>query len=427
MSARCGVAGSTLSIEARNLASVVDSKIGGHSATLFRSHCRHLESARQTGTAMRTDNWIDQLKTWSVAELAQRLGLEVFARTNEISFPCPACGKVQRHSKGSDQRKAAKVMPGARWWCEPCGAGGDTVALAAAVVTGTTTPRKERWADIRAVCVQGGLCFGDAHQSRPVRLPTRLQPEAIPEYPPSTELSALWASCGSPSPASLAGAYLNQRGFDLGRLAWTMAIREAPMPPLSMKWWPDSWLHRWPLIFPAFNARGAMVSMHGRAIDREAEPKTRWPYRCNASGLLFADTLGVTFLRCCSQVQSVEGLEAVIIAEGATDTLKLSQVVEAEDSTIAVLGYVAGSKHAVARILWPESVPCIVATDDDDVGDKYAMEIRKAISPTVPVYRVRTPHGRDAEGKKRGDWTDLADDVVRETVANVARWEVCHE
>lgn len=381
-------------------------------------------------TAAARVNWLEQVKAFPVSDVAGRMGLEVLVRAADISFPCPACGKTQRHSKGSDPRKAAKVMPNGRWWCEPCGAGGDVVALAAAVVTGTTSPAKERWGDVRDACVRVGLCIGHAPHGRNVVAylpPAPLLPATVADYAPTAEVDALWAASNKLSTNSEAGMYLRNRGFNLERLAWTQMVREAPpVHPVPLAWWPGAWLRRWPLMFPAYNARGAMVSLHARATQRDIEPKTRWPYRCNASGLLFADALGVTFLRECAQVQSVAGLEAVVVAEGATDTLKLAQVVEAENSTLAVLGYVSGSKHAFARIHWPADIPCLVATDDDEVGDKYAAEIRKALDWRVRVYRLRTPHGRASNGQKRGDWSDMPDADVLDAVSTDSRWEVCH-
>ena len=49
-------------------------------------------------------------------------------------------------------------------------------------------------------------------------------------------------------------------------------------------------------------------------------------------------------------------------------------------------------------------------------------EIRQALHRAL-VYRVRAPISRMGE-RKAADWTDLDDTLVRETLANVARWEV---
>jgi hypothetical protein len=187
-------------------------------------------------------------------------------------------------------------------------------------------------------------------------------------------------------------------------------------------WWPAAWRSTWPLVFPAYDATGDLASLHARAITIGAEPKTRWPRGCSLGGVLFADSMGRDFLRLWRVPEQLAGLEAVVVAEGATDTLKVAQVLEGSAATWGVLGYVSGSKQALGRITWPAWLPCLIAVDDDPAGDAYACEIRQALHRAL-VYRVRAPISRMGE-RKAADWTDLDDTLVRETLANVARWEV---
>ena len=204
-------------------------------------------------------------------------------------------------------------------------------------------------------------------------------------------------------------------------------VREAPAVfPEVLSWWPPDWLHRFPLLFPAYDALGVLRSIHARALAVEGDRKSTWPLRCRSSALILADTVGLEFLRFCARGHQPNGLEAIVIAEGATDTLKLAQVLEGNASTIGVLGYESGSKNAIRGIHWPAGVPCIVATDDDATGDRYASEIRRALDWTVNVFRVKPPLGRDHTGSKLGDWSDLPDSEVLAALTNPARWEVCH-
>lgn len=384
-------------------------------------------------SALGSPRWVDQVKAWPVADIASRLGLDVLRRGADVSFPCPACGKNKRHTKGSDTRHAAKLMPENRWWCEPCGAGGDAVALACAVVTGAPTATRDRWHDVRAACVASGLCLGDAVSPRspasiftpPAPMPS--QPEVGRSYPPTDEVESFWNDCEPITATSPEGAYLDARGFNLARLPWLHMVRAATSRAVkSFRWWPSSWRLTWPLMFPLFNALGELRSLHARAISSSIEPKTRWPFQCSASGLLFADGVGLEFLRSHGSAEATRGLEGIFLAEGATDTLKLAQVLEGTAATMGVLGYVAGSKRALAEIDWPLGVPCIVATDDDAVGDKYATDVRRTLRWRVDVYRVRAPQGRDAAGRKVGDWSDLSDEEVISTVVDSTKWEVCH-
>lgn len=378
--------------------------------------------------------WVDQVKAWPVADIANRFGFDVLRRGADASFRCPVCGKNKRHTKIADNRLAAKIMPENRWWCEPCGACGDGLALACAVVTGAPTATRERWRDVRAACVACGLCMPDAFSTDPSPTMTFRPPVVTPApsdvaraHPPTDEVESFWNSCEEVTATSPPGTYLASRGFSLARLPWLHMVRAAPSKPTrSFEWYPDSWLQGWPLIFQMVNARGELRSLQGRAISSNIEPKTRLPYQFSASGLLFADGMGLESLRSHGKVGATRGLEGIFLAEGATDALKLAQVLEGTTATMGVLGYVAGSKHALAHIDWPHGVPCIVATDNDAVGDKYAAEVRRALHWRVTVYRVKAPQGRDATGAKVGDWSDLTDAQVLETVVDATKWQVCH-
>ncbi len=367
-------------------------------------------------------DWFAEVKVWPIAEVAGRFGLEVVRKGADVSFPCPVCRKNRRHSRGADPRRAAKVMHGNRWWCEPCGAGGDVVALAAALTTGSANPPREWWPDVRSRCAAMGLCTDLSGRPPPRQFVTfKAAAESTPlAYAPREGIEALWHACRPVALDSEAGRYLSSRGFDVERLPWLEMVREAPTETEPMPWWPAPWLRRWPLMFPAYSASGELVSLHGRALG-QVEPKTRWPYRCSASGLLFADTMGVTFLRQCARGASVDGLEAVVVCEGATDTLKLSEVVDGGECAFAVLGYVAGSKRAFADIDWPVHVPCLVATDNDAAGDRYAAELCEAVDRRVPVFRVRVPQARSPEGRKAGDWSDMSNVDVLDAIAG--KWE----
>lgn len=371
--------------------------------------------------------WFERVRAWPIADAAARVGLEVHIAGHDVSFACPACKKERRHTKGGDKRLAAKVMPNARWWCEPCGAGGDAVALAAAHVTGRTGGIDGRgWSEVRRYCADRGLCDSNAVPPPPKSV------AEVPKRPPAEDLGAFWAECrplADLPPEAPALRYLEARGFAIESLKCaTDSVRvAAPEADPSRSWWPAAFQQGWPLVFGAYDHTGTLATLQGRALSSSAEPKTRWPSGCSASGVFFADRLGVTFLQRCSAGECVSGLQAVIIAEGATDTLKLASVVEGLDSTIAVLGYVAGSQHALKKLPWPSEVVCLIAVDDDEAGDRYSGEILRAVNARAPVFRVRPPQGRAAAGAKLADWSDLPDADVAAAITDAVRWEVCHE
>lgn len=380
---------------------------------------------------------IDQVKAHGTAGVARAFGFTVSpdpGRPPRWVSPCPACGEATRHHKTKDRRGAVGLTRDAAGWrCFQCDASGDAFGFAA----WAELKRAPRRGDARAVlevCAGLGLCddpTGKAAARGVVRRMPSPPPVEAPrlERPPAGELAALWR-CAQPlaevSSRDPARAYLEARGFAPDRLAWAGdMVRVLSTDAGPPGWWPAPWCSTWPVVFPAYDALGRMVSIHARAVSKMAEPKTRWPKGYAAGGLLFADETARTFLQAGGDVAAIAGLEAVVIAEGATDTLKLAQVLEGSPVTWGVLGYTSGSGPALEHIAWPSTLPCLVAVDDDDAGDAYAVEVRRALRG-VPMFRVRPPSKRH-DGRKGADWADLADELAREILADVARWEVLRD
>lgn len=349
-------------------------------------------------------DWFAQVKAWPVADVAARFGLEAKRIGADVSFPCPACGKVRRHTKGADKRLAAKVVAnGAGWWCEPCDTTGDAVTLAALVVAGKANPSKDKWPEVRRACADRGLCdaAGDGGPAPTVRLVKPPPPpvEVQPQRPPAAEVAALWGAClpltafptweGGAEWTGEARCYLASRRLDVSTLERLDVARL--LPPATRcafpAWWPSSWAQTWRLVAPAYEPNGDLASLHARAVG-DADPKTRWPAKCAASGLLFADARGLALLR----GDRLE-LEGALVAEGLTDFWAWCLWAYFQAKRFAVFGVAAGGARAFAQVRWPSGLPCYVAMDNDRTGDKYAQQVREALPATVEVRRVRFNEG----------------------------------
>jgi hypothetical protein len=375
-------------------------------------------------------SYFSTVRLLGVRRVASALGFESGHHGPVGGFirPCPACGAGNRHASRGDKRGAIGLTTeGLGWRCHECGAGGDAVTFAAWAITQRAKP-----ADWRAVREGLQHCLSGVVAS-PVPPSPRPAPE--PVYPPGAELRAFWDSAHSleailpnvdPAWCGDARKYLASRGLSAQWLAQDgSAARIGTLRPSDCpSWWPASRLPTWRLLLPAYNARGELVTIQGRSIRHQSEPKTLWPKGYSTAGVLFADPHGVTFLRNWQAAGAMGGLEAVVVVEGATDTLKLTQVLTQSTSTIATLGYVAGSQAALRKIAWPAAVPCVVAVDDDTTGDAYCAQIRAALPVAVPVFRIRPPQGRDAVGRKLSDWCDLTDPEVDERVTDHRHWQV---
>lgn len=356
--------------------------------------------------AHQAGDWFADVRAQGVARVAQAFGLELGGpeRARWLK-PCPACGAGTRHPKRGDKRGAVGVSKeGLGWACFECEEKGDAVTLAALGVT-SAIPAKgdKRWADVRRACAERGWCDADPRDGRPapaVRLvkPPPMPAPAPPKRPPAAEVSALWASslrldavpswddgdwCGE------ARRYLGGRGLNCGDLS---ALDVARILPPSEHyafpaWWPSSWAKAWRVVVQAFEADGALASIHGRAIG-EAPHKTTWPTGADAGELLFADARGLALLR-----GDAGELAGALVAEGLTDFLAASLWAYLSGRRWAVLAVTAGGALAFAKVRWPAGVPCYLATDNDKTGDGYAAKVRAALPAAVEVRRIRLTEG----------------------------------
>ena len=161
--------------------------------------------------------------------------------------------------------------------------------------------------------------------------------------------------------------------------------RVTPLPDSDFawpRWWPKSRASTWRIVMRAYDAKGRLRSIQGRAIDPELRDKTRWPYDRASSGLFFANLHGLALLRGEAKPLRVE------LMEGLSDTLARSLQIADQGLPVAVLGMTHGSPPALANVAWPDDVPVIVLTHADPAGEKLAGESRRFIPFSIDVRRA---------------------------------------
>lgn len=324
--------------------------------------------------------------------------------------PCPACGERTRsredtrgpvgQSRGRDGRE--------RWRCYRCDAGGDVVALLAAVRWGSVPSRGDpRWPEL---VTELRARYGIPGAGRPGPFPGRVAPSTpaeppAPAYPPAAEVAALWAAC---EPVTAAGldvrAWLEvRRGLSVDALAALDLVRLMPRGPGPFPAWVPT-LGRaelarrlYPLAVPLYDAAGELRSLRWRAVDAVREPDPdrpgalrwarpsgvedvtaaglrvrvgddlrTWPKAAAArgglAGLVLADPMGLALLRAGPGAEvAADGLrwsKTVILCEGEPDTWTRATAgrllpavrarIEATGETSAFLGVVSGS--------WPDTL-----------------------------------------------------------------------
>lgn len=291
--------------------------------------------------------------------------------------PCPACGEARF---GRDDRAPVTFkFSGERetWscWRGACGAHGDAFDLVSYALnhcTGPAAGSKFRdvlhWLREQRVLLEGA-------EPRPS--------DYTPSRPPRDQVLAALRAC---TPAHLSErpdvrAFLDRRGY------------RRPVPagvlPADFRadWWASRngrpWTSTWPLVVPAYNGHGQIVSIHGRYLGADSgPPKTIWPRGHDSRGLVFADPgAGRALLR-------REAAPArLVIVEGLTDFLWTAQHAS---SDLGVLGIASGFENALQLLALPDATKVYVGTDHGDkhgTGDRYAQSVVDLLAPH-PVRRI---------------------------------------
>jgi hypothetical protein len=340
----------------------------------------------------------DTLRQMDAREVAAHLGMAVH---REGAAPCPCCHEERRGSE--DKRPPVGFRPdGAGWHCHRCGAGGDVVSLAAAVVTGEVKPSS--WDAVRDRIADLGLI---GPESGPGLRPAARQAH-VPRRPPRDELRALWQDGRAPDMLPEdhpAVAYLRGRGFDVA--AVSPMCRVLPSRRESWPaWWPERWADTWRIAVLAVNATGGGESIHARAIDPAATPKTRWPFNADAGSLLFASVEGQALLTGWPDDRPPP---EVVIGEGLTGLLGAGS-----RQRRPVLCATSGGWGALRDVRWPRGSVVIIATDNDPTGDGYATKIREALPKQVQTRRAVWVDDHDLG--------DAPADVLERVIAEARAW-----
>ncbi|MBN8614731.1 MAG: hypothetical protein J0L92_29300 [Deltaproteobacteria bacterium] len=178
-------------------------------------------------------------------------------------------------------------------------------------------------------------------------------------YPPIAEVEALWAACGPLRRDEAVAAWVASMGLRVNELDARDVARALPRGTTVPAWARASSRHTWScspyrVLFPLYDADGAMRSLLARYIGRIDDPRperramyaTRAPWGHGRRGLALADADGVGVLRGQSRVDValVDGDEGLCArASGATIALlsgswsmALAQRVASQATSIAV-------------------------------------------------------------------------------------------
>jgi hypothetical protein len=301
--------------------------------------------------------------------------------------PCPSCSQSTRHRKTRDRRGAVGVRSDNMGWrCHQCDAHGDAVTLASWLCG----EHGRINAAVREACEAKGLLDPDV-TVRPNR------PRTIdPGYPPTAEIAAFRRELGSVLVDQATVEWLQSRKLDPNTIASIGCVGALPInakTPLWAKVKNVSWqMLGYRLIAPLVDSKGSVRSWHARLVSTptEGQQKSVNPLGYSMAGLSLACYRARGIMESDPTMMEHARKYGVIIAEGLPDWLTW----QIREPNMAIFGMLSGSWTQAHADRLPDGCNVIIATHEDDQGEKYCGSILRTLMLRVNTGRIRVARWR---------------------------------
>tara|TARA_A100001515_G_C4569826_1_gene209381 strand:+ start:93 stop:1094 length:1002 start_codon:yes stop_codon:yes gene_type:complete len=324
------------------------------------------------------EDWYNQYMLMDMVTAAKRLGMNIQAKR---MGPCPACKAEKGYSKKDDRPplRIFKIRGTERWKCSACDATGnifDLVSLSLYEVFAGDLPQ---FSQLKAWI--GNIPKQHYKKNKYV------EPDVeVPEYPPAEEVRDLimsatpiwdckdarileWCEARKLDPKKMPAGIMDP-DYDCEKLTQVQTSRGNVCP-----WWPSQWKKEFNILIPLVDFQGNLVSVVGRSTWSRRR-KSTVPISFSTKNLYFANKHARRFL------DREETPENIWFTEGEIDYLTIAQLGQ------PVIGIRAGSMDMISSMKWQAHQTVFVATDNDDAGHKYAMQIAERVYPACP-RRIR--------------------------------------
>ena len=318
-------------------------------------------------------------------KVARALGLDKGAKPQAggLIVCCPA------HREKTPSCSITRGRDGTiRARCFGCDWSGDVLTLVAEVY-GLSIGR-----DFREVCATAAGLAGRQDLAAAIRdesgltsappvPPPRWDPPPPRDYPPLTEIEALWDEAGpvaydQDTTRTLVSRRLDPVEVDGRRLA--RVIPKTSQAPSWARYGGKAWAetgHR--LLLRMWDANGKLRSVRAWRVTDGDSPKRLPPAGHRASDLVLANRAGVAMLN------GRRAARRVVVVEGEPDWMTHALV---QSPDVVVLGVVSGSWGQAFADRIPARCEVTIRTHADEAGEKYADTIARTLGERCEVWRA---------------------------------------
>jgi hypothetical protein len=347
-----------------------------------------------------------ELRSQGVHATAAQLGLQSMPKGS--IGPCPACGAELRSTSDKAERRGPiwTTPNDGGWHCYKCRSEGNSVDLASFALLGRKAVGRE---DMARLAKAIGAKLGHVPSVRTVRTP---EP---PKRPPQRDVEELWAACRPVTSDADVSTWLQSRAIDPEAVAAADLARALPYSsnvPDPDEWeagldpgdplrnggelpgwclyvgqtWADS-SHR--LILPLFDRSGRMVSLRARALNPGTpKDKAAVPSGYEVRSTVMACGIGSGLLRGEETSRDHVRSHGLWIIEGEPDFLTLSTwKAWKQPVPPAAFGIMSGGWSAEIAAKVPTGSKVVIATHQDENGDRYFQQIADTLMGRVNVKR----------------------------------------
>ena len=274
--------------------------------------------------------------------------------------------------------------------CFGCNWGADAIGLVG-MARGLTRYRDQLEA---AAAIAGVYLEDSSPQNHAPRAPLAIQPqrpqpepEPVPsrEYPPESEVLAMWNEARPVGTDVEAAMMLLRRKIDAGTIAddgQAKVLHISMRIPAWARFKGSSWLdtgHR--LILPVYDSKGALRSVRAWRVTDGDSPKRLPPSGHAAQGLVLANARARALLTAAPGQQAPQ--RKIVMVEGEPDFLTWAAVTRSP-----LFGIMSGGWTQAHAERIPFGSDVYIRTHRDQAGDKYAAEIAKTLKGIAVIHRM---------------------------------------